>query len=82
MAGALEGALKECIQDDPMWKHLNLESLASRVHSVKFEISNRKPYAVCPVCQGKKPETCQMCKGAGLLCKEHYDVCVPVEAKP
>jgi len=65
---------------DVLFAEVPLDDMAALMRRLHYEFQTGMPYAVCPTCQGRIPETCSHCKGRGMLSKFMWDR-VPVELK-
>lgn len=65
---ALKGA------NDPLFAETNFNSLIADLANVRAQLLLARPYAVCPTCQAKLPETCKMCMGRGVISKFRFSL--------
>jgi hypothetical protein len=65
---------------DPLFSETNFKSVIADLANVHAQLLLARPYAVCPVCSGKLPETCKMCLGRGVVSKWRYDTS-PIELR-
>lgn len=77
----VKGILQKAEQDkDLMWGEINFSTVIPDLSKVWTHIQTAKPYAVCPYCQGMKPDTCSFCKGRGVVSHYRWGM-VPSELK-
>jgi hypothetical protein len=65
---------------DKLWSRVSWNEVQGKLKSIAYSVGLALPYAVCPMCQGRKQIKCAMCKGFGLLSKFHYQA-VPSELR-
>lgn len=77
----VKGILQKAEQDkDLMWGEINFSTAIPDLSKIWTHIQTAKPYAVCPYCQGMKPDTCSFCKGRGVVSHFRWGL-VPSELK-
>ena len=53
--------------NDPQFRHVSYATTVEALDTAYAQFKCALPYAVCPVCQGLKPDKCTQCKGAGFV---------------
>jgi hypothetical protein len=66
---------------DLLWWEVNFSAVFADIGNAYSGIKRTMPYAVCPKCQGKLPDTCRDCGGRGVVSKLFYDQYADVKAK-
>lgn len=62
-------------EDDPLFLGIR-NTILAELTGVHYQLSSKKPYAVCTQCQGHpnvNPAPCRLCYGTGLIGKEAYE---------
>jgi hypothetical protein len=78
----IKSALSHAQQNkDLLFIEVNFSSAIAYLENVFGHIKRAMPYAVCPACQGKLVEKCQLCKGRGLISELLYTQGVDEETK-
>lgn len=67
--------------DDKLFHEVDISRCINLLTDVHDEIKRAKPYAVCPVCQGKLATKCAQCSGRGVISQFMWDNTVPIELK-
>jgi hypothetical protein len=79
---ALRGAIRAASEHDHIeWSEVNFSSLLAHLDQAYADLKRAKPYAVCPTCQGRVSEQCQMCKGRGFISEFYWSTAVPQQVK-
>ena len=52
---------------------MNFKSLIADAANIRAQLLLAKPYAVCPACSGKLPETCKLCLQKGVVSKFRFE---------
>ena len=72
-------------EKDVLWNSLRTagtyQSLTAKLMEIEGEVKSCKPFAVCPTCKGKLPESCTSCGQTGIVSEHFWDNCVPDEEK-
>jgi DnaJ-class molecular chaperone len=66
-------------EEDILYAPANVSGAAAKLNDVWTTISMAMPYAVCPICQGRTPDSCKSCKGRGLISKHTFEHAFPAE---
>lgn len=66
---------------DMLYAEVNLKSVLAALNNAYTEMNLSVPRMVCGICQGQAPKTCACCKGRGVISKNKWDLCIPVEIK-
>jgi ParB-like chromosome segregation protein Spo0J len=66
---------------DPMYNEVNLNYVHVELGNIYQAFKGALPYVVCTSCQGQLPETCNTCKGRGLISEYRWKHAIPVEAR-
>lgn len=78
----IKSALSHAQQNkDLLFIEVNFSSAIAYLENVFGHIKRAMPYVVCPICQGKLVEKCQLCKGRGLISELLYTQGVDEETK-
>jgi hypothetical protein len=77
---AAKGQVKRLLPDDPMWCEVNLNGVIGDIGGAINRFQAAIPSYVCPKCKGKKPDSCDLCKGRGVISKYTWSF-VPEEMK-
>ena len=78
MKSAFEDAQEKKI---PMFNEVIISAAVANCKSLFQDWKNVLPFAVCPVCQGKAPQSCGMCKKRGYVSEFFWSRCVAKEQK-
>jgi hypothetical protein len=72
-------------ENDVLWNSLRragtYQALTAKLMEIEYEVKSCKPFAICPTCLGKLPESCTSCGQTGLVSEHFWDNCVPAEDK-
>lgn len=85
--GKARGALRTVMDgmkengDDVLYTLANVSGAHGRLNDAWTTVSMALPYAVCPTCQGRTPETCRLCKGGGFIPKHTYENAISSELR-
>lgn len=60
-------AIGELLPDDPMWCEVNLNGVIADLSSAISRFTGAIPSYVCPQCDGREPDNCEVCKGRGVI---------------
>jgi len=66
---------------DLLYREVNLEAIITTLGNVYQHLACGKPYAVCALCRGLRPKTCDSCKGRGFVSRHLWEITVPIEVK-
>lgn len=67
LAAAKRALVKAEKEHDPLYAHFDFQTSLGGIEKALTECRVRKPYSVCPDCQGKDIEDCATCKRTGLI---------------
>ncbi len=75
----IKGLINDAVKNkDALFHEINVTDVLSRCSMLYDALKVALPHAVCPTCQGKLLEKCQMCGGKGLISKHRFGL-VPKE---
>lgn len=66
-------------RQDPLYCEVNLNSVRVELNNLYQSIKGALPYVVCTLCDGMKPETCDLCKGRGVISEFRWKHALPEE---
>ncbi len=66
---------------DPLYFNTDTQRVWADLCNAYGALKLAAPYAVCPTCQGKVPEQCKMCGGAGLISQMAWENTVTREKR-
>lgn len=64
---------------DPMYSEVNLSYIHVELGNIHSQLKTALPFTVCTVCEGQKPDTCDLCHGRGLISEYRWDHALPIE---
>jgi hypothetical protein len=67
--------------NDPLYREIDYTGSIANLNQVIEDIGCAIPHAICHTCNGKRPATCDTCKGRGFVSEFFYKTCVPEEFK-
>lgn len=68
-------------EKDKLYANVNFSSALSHLEQFWADLKSALPFAVCPTCQGKTPDSCGLCKGCGFIPELKWNTVVPKETK-
>ena len=69
------------IRQFPAFKLINFSSTTAALSQACADLELAVPYAVCPSCNGKKPKTCEPCRGRGYVSEFYWKNAIPEETR-
>ncbi len=81
LISAARSAIRKENQEDRIFVEIRLQEIVAILNDAYRQFALAVPYAVCPTCQGRAPDTCRLCTGRGVISKFRYDTCVPSDLK-
>jgi hypothetical protein len=82
MVSDLRGILRRAQEEkDPLFAEVDFTDSLAKLNQVYLDLQRAKPYAVCPTCNGVKPDKCEVCSGRGFVSEFYWKNCVPAETK-
>lgn len=66
-------------QQDPLYCEVNLNSIRVELGNIYQSLKSALPYVVCTLCNGLNPETCDLCKGRGVISEFRWKHALPEE---
>ncbi len=82
MLKKLENLLKAKLAEiDPLYAPINVSATSMDLQRVHMGIRAGRLYAVCPICNGKLKEECNLCKSRGFINKTMWETGIPIEIK-
>ncbi len=60
-------------KSDPLYHGFDCQGWMTDLEGVIYKLKCHRPYAVCPVCQGKLSKRCACCKGRGFVGKAYWE---------
>ncbi len=64
---------------DQLYAPANVSGACAKLNDAWTTISMAMPYAVCPICQGRTPDSCKSCKGRGFVPRHTFEHAFPAE---
>lgn len=74
-------AVRDIPHEDPMHVETHAQDVLASLSDAYRTFAQSVPHAVCPTCQGRRPENCMVCKGRGMISKFLWDTAIPKELK-
>lgn len=82
MISRMKGAFRKAQDEkDVLFAEVNFSSLLAHLDQAYADAKSALPFAVCPTCQGKSADACQLCKGRGFISEHRWKHAVPEETK-
>ena len=69
------------IDPDILFAEVDFTDDLAHLNQLYLDLQRAKPYAVCPSCDGIKPDGCLTCKGRGWLSEFYWTHNIPQETK-